>query len=326
MRLRRTGVLSAIFMMAGLLILLMYSGLVRVALLGHGLLQGTVVEGEQFPKRLIDPAGMIQSIPAPPQRIVSAILSGDHMLTALVSPDRLVGVTYLVDDPSISNIIGVVPPSVTRLHAEVETMLALQPDLVLVAGYARAETVRLLVAANTPVVRLHQYGSFQDVARNLRTLGAAVGATPSAIQVIDEMQRRIDAVAQRVRGRARPRVLYYAPGGYTMGAKTLIDEMIQGAGGVNVAREMQLAGPVKLQLEVMLNLAPDVIIMGDWSLTPGPQAVRAILHHPAWQHVPAVAHGRVYAIRGAWLTSVSQYAVHGLEAIAQQLHPGAFAL
>ncbi len=140
------------------------------------------------------------------------------------------------------------------------------------------------------------------------------------------MQQRIDAVAHRVKGRTRPRVLYYAPAGYTMGTETLIDEMIQGAGGVNVAREIQLSGPGKLQLEVMLNLAPDVIIMGDWSLTPGPQAVRAILHHPMWQHVPAVANGRVYTIRGAWLTSVSHHAVHGLEAIAQRLHPEAFAL
>lgn len=326
MRLRSAGVLSATLILAGLLMLLMYGGSPRVALLSYGFLQATKIEGEQFPKRLIDPAGTIQSIPAPPQRIVSAILSGDDMLAALVSTDRLVGVTYLVDDPSISNIVDVVPPSVTRLHAEIETMLALQPDLVLVAGYTRVDTVRLLIAANIPVVRFYLDGSFRDVMDNLRTLGAAVGAAPKAARLIDDMQQRIDAVAHRVKGRTRPRVLYYAPAGYTMGTETLIDEMIQGAGGVNVAREIQLSGPGKLQLEVMLNLAPDVIIMGDWSLTPGPQAVRAILHHPMWQHVPAVANGRVYTIRGAWLTSVSHHAVHGLEAIAQRLHPEAFAL
>ncbi len=326
MRLRSVGVWSALFIFAGLATLPLYGGSPRVALLGYGLLQGTVIEGNQFPKRLIDPAGMPQAIPAPPQRIVSAILSGDHMLAALVPLDRLAGVTYLIDDPTISNIVGVVPSSVPRLHAETETLLALQPDLVLVAGYTRLETVRLLVAANIPVVRFHQDGSFRDVMRNIRTLGAAVGAESKAARVIDDMQQRIDAVAHRVQGRERPRVLYYGPGGYTMGTEALIDEMIEGAGGVNVAREMKLSGPVKLQVEVMLNLAPAVIIMGDWSLTPGPQAVQAILHHPVWQQVPAVVNGRVYAIRGAWLTSVSHHAVHGLEAIARLLHPEAFAL
>lgn len=326
MQLRGASVLPTALTLVGLLGLLTYSGSARVALLGYGLLQATRIEGTHFPKRLIDPVGTIQTIPAPPQRIASAILSGDHMLTALVSPDRLAGVTYLVDDPTISNMIDVVPPSVPRIAAEIETLLALQPDLVLVAGYTRAETVRLLIAAEIPVVRFHRYASFQEVMDNLRTLGEAVGAVPKAEQLIDEMRRRIDAVAQRVGERERPRVLYHAPAGYTMGAETLIDEMIQQAGGINVAREAQLVGPVKLQQEVMLSLAPEVIVVADWSATPGTEAVRGLLHNPVWRHVPAVANGRVHAIRGAWLTSVSQEAIHGLEAMARILHPEAFAL
>jgi iron complex transport system substrate-binding protein len=80
-----------------------------------------------------------------------------------------------------------------------------------------------------------------------------------------------------------------------------------------------------LQQEVMLSLAPDVIVVADWSATPGPEAVQELLRNPVWQQVPAVANGRVYAIRGAWLTSVSQEAIHGLEAMARILHPEAFA-
>ncbi len=90
----------------------------------------------------------------------------------------------------------------------------------------------------------------------------------------------IAAVAQEVAERPRPRVLYHAPGGYTMGAETLSDEMIQQAGGLNVAREVELIGPAKLQAEVMLSLAPDVIVVADWRATPGPEAVRGLLHNP----------------------------------------------
>jgi iron complex transport system substrate-binding protein len=325
MQLRRAGALPTVLTLAGLMGLFSYGSSARVALLGYNLFQASRIEGDHFPKRLIDPSGTMQTIPAPPQRIASAILSGDHMLTALVSPERLAGVTYLVDDPTISNIIGVVPPAVPRIAAEIETLLALQPDLVLVAGYTRAETVRLLIAADIPVIRFQQYASFREVMDNLRTLGAAVGAVPKAERLSDDMRRRIDAVAQRVGGRQRPRVLYHAPASYTVGAETLIDEMIQLAGGLNVAREAQLIGPVKLQQEVMLSLAPDVIVVADWSATPGPEAVQELLRNPVWQQVPAVANGRVYAIRGAWLTSVSQEAIHGLEAMARILHPEAFA-
>ncbi len=319
-----TAILPVLLALAGGAALFLSGSAARVTLLGGRPWQETRVEGRAFPKHLIDPAGMVQILPAPPRRIASAILSGDHILTALVAPDRLAAVTYLVDNPSLSNIAGVVPASVPRIHAEIETILALQPDLVLVAGYTRATTVRLLVAARIPVVRLHGYGSFQGVMRNIRTIGAAVGAETRAERITGAMQRRITAVEQRVRGLPRPRVLQYAAGGYTAGAGTLIDEMIERAGGANVAREAQLMGPARLPLEMAISLQPEVIVVADWSATSSTEAVQALLRDPRWQQVPAITSGRVYAVRGAWLEAVSQYAVRGLEAIARLLHPGVF--
>ncbi len=73
-----------------------------------------------------------------------------------------------------------------------------------------------------------------------------------------------------------------------------------------------------------ISLQPEVIVVADWSATSSTEVVQALLHDPRWQQVPAIANGRVYAVRGAWLESVSQYAVRGLEAIARLLHPGVF--
>ncbi len=293
-------------------------------LLGIRSLQATRIEGDVFPKRLIDPVGFVQHIPAPPQRIISVILAGDQILTALVAPERLAGVTYLVDAPEISNIVGAVPSTVPRLHTEIETILSLQPDLVVVAGYTRAETVRFLVAAGIPVMRFQQYGSFHEVLANIRTLGAAVGAEEQAAQLIASMQERLDTIARRVRGLPCPRVLYYAESGYTAGPGSLIDEMITRAGGCNVVQEVGLQGATRLSLETALSLEPEVILTENWRVTPGYDARRAFLDDPRWQQVPAVQQGRIYAIPGAWLSAVSQYAVRGLEAIAPCLHPGAF--
>ena len=306
---------------AGLIALVLSGDSARVALLGDGLLQATQVEGEAFPKRLIDPLGVAQTLEAPPQRIVSTILAGDQILTALVEVHRLAGVTAFVDNPGISNIVGVVPPSVPRLYTNTETILALQPDLVLMAGFTRAETVKLLVAAGIPVVRFQTYDAFSDIVDNIRLLGSVLGAEEQATQLIAHMRHRVAAVEQRVVNQPRPRVYYYGSGGYTMGAETMIDDMITRAGGLNVAREINLTGPSRLQLEVTLSLAPEIIIMADWSDSPAQDAVQELQNNPAWHLVPAVQHGRVYAIRGAWLESVSQYAVNGLEAIARILHP-----
>lgn len=294
-------------------------------LLGTRPLQGTRIEGATFPKRLIDPAGFVLAIPAPPQRIVSIVLAGDQILTALVPPERLAGVTYLVDTPEVSNLFGIIPATVPRLHTEVETILSLQPDLVVVAGYTRAETIRFLVAAGIPVVRFQGYDSFHDIIANIHTLAAAVGAEPQATQLVAMLQQRLDSVARRVHGRACPRVLSYADGGYTAGSGSLIDEMITRAGGCNVIREVGLQGATQLSLEMALSLQPEVILTESWSPTSGDAAIRLFLDDPRWQHVPAIQQRRIYAIPGGWLTAVSQYAVQALEAIAWCLHPEAFA-
>ena len=56
-------------------------------------------------------------------------------------------------------------------------------------------------------------------------------------------------------------MLYYEPPGYTRGTGALIDEMIDRAGGSNVAREMGLKGVAEIGFENVLALRPEVIVI-----------------------------------------------------------------
>ena len=301
-------------------------GTTRLSLLGARPFHATRVVGQDFPKRLIDPSGIPQTLAAPPHRILSGVLASDEILTALVPPERLAAVTYLVDEPGLSDIAKLLPPDLPRIHAEPETMLALRPDLVVLASYTRATTVRLLVSAGVPVVRFQWYRSFADIMNSIRMLAAAVGADGNGAQLVDDMRRRIAEVEERAQNLARRRVLYYGGGGYSAGEDTLIDAMITLAGGHNVARDAGLRGQGRLPLEVAVSLRPEVILVSAWEPGAGDDSAAAFLHHPVWAEVPAVQEGRVYGINGAWLSSVSHYSVKALEAIARVLHPEAFAL
>ena len=301
-------------------------GTARLSLLGARPFHATQVVGQDFPKRLIDPTGIPQTLSAPPNRIVSAVLASDEILTALVPPERLAGVTYLIDEPGLSDVAELLPPDLPRIHAEAETMLALQPDLVVLASYTRAATVRLLVSAGVPVVRFQWYRSFADIMNSIRLLAAAVGADDNGARLIDDMRRRIIEVEEHTQGLARPRVLYYGGGGYSAGRDTLIDAMITLAGGHNVARDVGLQGQGRLPLEVAVSLRPEVILISEWERRTSGNGAAAFLHHPVWADVPAVQAGRVHGIKGAWLSSVSHYSVKALEAIARVLHAEAFVL
>ena len=320
------AVVPAVLIVLGVVAFTATSGTTRLSLLGARPFHATQVVGEDFPKRLIDPSGMPQTLAGPPNRILSGVLASDEILTALVPPERLAGVTYLVDEPGLSEVARLLPPDLPRVHAEAETLLALQPDLVVLASYTRATTVRLLASAGVPVVRFQWYRSFADIMNSIRLLAAATGADANGARLVADMQQRIGEVEKRAQGLARPRVLYYGGGGYSAGRETLIDAMITLAGGHNVARDVNLQGQGRLPLEVAVSLRPEVILVSEWERITGGNRAAAFLHHPVWAEVPAVREGRVYGINGAWLSSVSHYSVKALEAIARVLHPEAFSL
>ncbi|TVQ88645.1 MAG: ABC transporter substrate-binding protein [Chromatiaceae bacterium] len=276
-----------------------------------------------FPRLLIDPIGRTHRLAAPPRRIVSAILAGDEMLADLVPAKRVAAVTYLVDDAGISNVAGHYPTAIPRVRARVEELLALEPDLVLVSTHSDAIAVRQLLRAGVAVARFAAFDSFAEVAANLQTLGRILGAEEAARAVIARMQARLAAVAARVAGEPRPRVLYYGLDGSTGGPGSLTDEMIQAAGGFNVIRETGITGHRRITPELAIALQPQVIVMGDWSGS-GEDLAAPLLADPAWQQVPAIRARRVHALRGAWVTSGSQFRVAGVEALAALLHPGCF--
>lgn len=283
----------------------------------------TRIEGDDFPKRLIDPIGRELVLAEPPRRIASAVLAGDEMLAALVAPERVVSVTSYADNASISAAAGVFPGSIYRNNGQVEELLARQPDLAVVASYSNAITVRLLLRSGIAVVRLANADSFSAIGSAIRTLGAAVGEPDRANALIGKMDAHIDAVRRRVAGLPRPRVLYYALGGFTAGEGSLVDEMITLAGGHNVVREAGVAAHGRISAELAIALQPDVLLVSGWQNGQAPAAAM-LSAQPAWRQVPAIRDGRIHAVRGAWLTSVSQDSVRGVEVIASLLHPDAY--
>lgn len=284
----------------------------------------TQVTGENFPKTLTDVTGITYQLAKPPQRILSATLATDHILSELITPNRLVAVSSYVDYPSLSSIVDFYDKSISRTQGEIESMLALQPDLVFVASYSNPETVRYLLRSGVVIVRLSEFNSFQDIFNNINIVAAVTDTQPKADLVIQQVQTRIEAIQQQIQGRAKPRVLYYDMNGYSVGGNSLMDESITLSGGVNVAKGMIPDGEHKISEELAISLQPDVIVMNQWVFNQGQgdaSPAQILMSKKAWQNVPAVKNNRVYSVPGTWLRSVSQHRIKGVEAVAKLLHP-----
>jgi len=298
------------------------SGRVRSALVGARGLTDSWAPPGGFPKLLRGPAGEEHRLAAPPRRIASTYLGADELLAALVPHDRIVGVSAYVDDPASSNCHDVFPPSIPRLRTDPETIVALSPDLLCVAGFTASDALRLLIGAGVPIARWSRFDTFADVMAAIRLMGAAVGADDRAEELAGGIAALLADLERRL-ARVRPvRVLYYDPLGYTMGRGTLVGEILARAGGLNVVDELGIVGPGQIGIESVFALEPEAIVMPNYA--DNVSTVRAIGSSPIWRRVPAVRAGHVHEVPGAWIATVSHHAAQGLARVARVLHPEAF--
>jgi iron complex transport system substrate-binding protein len=263
--------------------------------------------------------------PAPrlPVRIVSLTLATDEMLSELVSPERLAGITKLADDPGVSNVAGHYPESIARIReATPERIIALAPDLVCVAPYNSADTLELLRRSGLSIYRNEAVHRIDQIEVGLEKLGERVGEAKRGRELAQRMKDRRRRLSERLRDLAkRPRVLFWSAG-FTSGRDSTIDDIIREGGGRNVATELGLDGSAEIAPERVVAADPDYVLLSRWK---DDDRQGQIANHPILRELRAVREARVIAIDCRYLTSVSQFVVDGAERLAVALHPDSFA-
>lgn len=253
---------------------------------------------------------------AVPARVASLNLTADEILIEILPIERLVGVTAVADDQSSSNVVGRVPPSVARFpKADLERLVALQPDLVVVSEYTDPDFLYLLERSGLHYHRMEGLHDLAGCRKAILDLGTAVGATAGAQALVARYDAVLARLAERLRGVARPRVLYWASG-MTAGADTAIGALIESAGARNVGAEIGVTGIGPVGAERAFVSDPDVVLLGVW-----PGAREGLLHHPLLSRLRAVREGHVVEMPTALLVTLSQHAADASWYLAWALHP-----
>lgn len=259
------------------------------------------------------------SAPARPERIVSLALPADEILLALVDPSRILALEAFADDPTASNVVREARAVRGRLRQPiaVETILALDPDLVIVPGWMDPQTPALLEHQGIAVHRLPSPSSLAEVRAQIHELGDVIGEREGAARLVAAMDARLAAV----RARARPRretVLLAAWSGFTPARGTIFCELVELAGARCAAAEAGLAGYAPLSVEQLLALDPDVIVENRYRADAGAREVVAapsFAGDPRHRTLRAVRSGRVIDPPTAHLLATS----HHVAALAEDL-------
>jgi len=236
------------------------------------------------PIRLVDDRGVEVRLAAPARRIISLLPSLTETVCALDACERLVGVDRWSNHPPP---VRTLPRTGGLDDTGIEAIVALRPDLVLLAASARAaarlESLGLTVVALEPTTHA-------DIERVARQVAALLGDTdPGAAAA--RLRRRIDAqveaAAREVPASMRGLRVYYEVGAapYAAGEASFIGHTLERLGLRNVVPAA--LGPFpRIAPEFVLRADPQIVMLGE-------RDAAGLADRPGWGRIEAIRERRV---------------------------------
>jgi ABC-type Fe3+-hydroxamate transport system substrate-binding protein len=277
-------------------------------------------------------AGLAAALPAAqprqtPKRIVSLVPNVTEIVYALGAGSRMVAVSsYDTYPPEVSRL----PRVGALLDPNVERILSLKPDFVIV--YGSQEDLKQQLAKAGIQAFSYRHAGLEGVTRTIRELGAQLGEELPANALASLIERGLDDIRQRVRGRPRPRTLIVfgrerlsLRGMYVSGGVGFLHDMLGVAGGENVFAEVKTES-VQASTEQIIARRPDVIIEARATNTAYPVGERdeELRTWSALGSVPAVRNRKLFFLFDDRIVIPGPRVVEGTTQIARALHPDAF--
>jgi iron complex transport system substrate-binding protein len=251
--------------------------------------------------------------PAAARRIVSLAPSSTEIVFALGVGDRVVGVDQYSDWPPEA---AKVPRVGNDLSPSLERILALKPDVVLVATSANSRELPDELGRFGVRVVISSIVTLDDLWRDIQTIGDAIGRHDAAVTLVNTQRARVAAIHARVAALPAPKVLVvvWADPLTVVGGHTFIDDEIRAAGGDNIAGDSAQPYP-QYSVERMLARAPEVIVIGSHK---GGPALTPLTSHAS---LPAVKNHRVHSVDGDLVFRPGPRMVDGIELLSRLFHP-----
>ncbi len=247
----------------------------------------------------------------PPNRIVSLAPSITETLFFLGLGDKVVGVTRYCNFPPEAQtktiIGGVIDPNY-------EIIVSLKPDLIIMTvegntkeSFDKLSSLGFKIFVTNP-------RNFDGIFKTMLDIGKICGVEDRAISLVDSLKRELDKIKKKNIAKAKPKifVLLSLNPVMTAGKNTFINEIIEKAGGINVAGNSKQNYPI-FNREEILKVNPDIIILTD----PKVGKDELLNMFPEWKHIKAIKENKIFKIDPDILLRPSPRVVLATKIIAQ---------
>jgi iron complex transport system substrate-binding protein len=214
---------------------------------------------------------------AAPRRIVSFNICADQLVLALADRAQIAGLSPYADDPKLSALADAAR-GLRQLDWQAESVIALDPDLVLVGPRDRSVTQRMLRALGYRLAELDLVLDLDGARRQISEVAELVGHPERGAALL----ARLDAARERLSAAARVparTALLVGHGGYAEGSASLAAALLAQAGFKPPAGAPAGLGGF-VPLERLIVMRPDVLVMHSLIEEPADQG-SVYLTHPA---------------------------------------------
>lgn len=267
-----------------------------------------------YPMTIKDNSGMSVVIDKEPKKVVSLSPVTTEIIAAVGGLDKLVGRTSYCDYPKEIKDIEEIGDLIT---VNIEKIVELEPDLVIGSAYLDQGVRDQLENAGITVVTIYTEDSFEGTYKDIETIGKILGKVKEAEKVVAEMKAKVESIKDRVaKAKTEPSVYFVvgfgAGGEFTATGDTFIHEMIEMAGGKNIAYD---GVQWSFSLEKIVERKPELVIYSSVL------DKNELISSNGFKDLDSVKKDSVFSIEANLIERTGPRLAEGLEELVKLIHP-----
>ncbi|PSP54329.1 hypothetical protein BRC82_10460 [Halobacteriales archaeon QS_1_67_19] len=275
----------------------------------------SVQEDCSFPVTSTDATDTEVTVEEQPERVTTLAPSAAQTMWEIGGKSQVVGVsqyaTYLEGADERTNV-----SASGQSYVSVEKVVSTEPDLVLAPNVIPNDTVEKLRESGLTVYKFEFATSIEDIYAKTELTGQLTGNCEGASETVASMRDRIETVRAAVEDAERPRVFISIGGGWTAGTGTFVGNMVELAGGSNVAAESNVTGYGQISEEVIVERDPEWIVqVGQYGVYP---------ETDAYNNTTAVRNDQVITVSNENVSQPAPRVVNAIVTMAETFHPEAY--
>lgn len=284
-------------------------------------------------REITDDAGRTIRVPVHPKRVLSLTYGTDEILLDLISADRIAALSKYAGDTDLTFVTPAMRDTVGRtLDTEPESILSLNPDLVLASVSVPQQTVRLLADSGIPVYMSSIPTTYEAMKTKVRGVAKAVHEEEKGEQMVQDMDNHLARIEKKLAAIPpnEERVALGLSFRGILGKKgTLFSDVLEKAhvkDGASVY-EVPKGADAYISNELLPKINPDVILLPVWRVKEGDDQQKFaadLMANPAFRDVKAVKEHHLVPFPEKYKYVMSHHVADAIEAAARAVYPEVF--